>query len=372
MQSACTYSREGIFNLWLKCMRSQNGECYIAQFVYFCVVQRTRILIIRFSSIGDIVLTTPVIRRLKEQLEGETEVHFLTKEAFVPLLASNPHITQVHSIRKATAEVIETLRELDFDYIIDLHKNVRSLMVKRDLRGLSFSFHKLNFKKWLYVNFGINRMPDTHIVDRYLDTIRGFGTEDDGKGLDFYIPAESEIDLNELPERFRSGYIAIAIGAAHIGKKMSTRLLSEVLKRINIPVILIGGPHDLDIADKVVREHETVFNACGKYTVMESASFIRQAQVVIAGDTGMMHIASAFGKCIVSVWGCTVPEFGMGPYRPHPSSVIVEPKKLKKRPCSKLGNRCKYGSENRCIIHNSPDSIAGAANSLYLIAQKEL
>ena len=157
------------------------------------------------------MLTTPVVRRLKLQLEGEVEVHYLTKKSFTSLLTSNPYITKVHSIEKATAEVIEELKDLDFDYVIDLHKNLRSAMVKRDLRGLSFTLDKLNYKKWLLVNFGIDRMPKTHIVDRYLDTIRGFGTEDDGKGLDFFIPNESEVDLASFAEFSsfglrRSGY----------------------------------------------------------------------------------------------------------------------------------------------------------------------
>jgi ADP-heptose:LPS heptosyltransferase len=344
----------------------------IAQIVYFCAVQTTRILIIRFSSIGDIVLTTPVVRRLKLQLEGDIEVHYLTKKSFASLLTSNPHITKVHTIEKATAEVIEELRELDFDYIIDLHKNVRSAMVKRDLRGLSFTLDKLNFKKWWFVNFGIDRMPKTHIVDRYLDTIRGFGTEDDAKGLDFFIPEDSEVDLKSTPEFLHTGYVALAIGAAHVGKRMSKEQLTEVLGNIDLPVVLIGGPQDLELADQLSVNRSQVYNACGKYSVLESASLIRQAQVVIAGDTGMMHIASAFGKCIVSVWGCTVPELGMGPYRPHPKSIIIEPKDLTKRPCSKLGNRCKYGEKDRCITHNSAQGIVRAAQDLFSVAQKVL
>ena len=136
--------------------------------------------------------------------------------------------------------------------------------------------------------------------------------------------------------------------------------------------MLIGGPQDLELADKLMSNRTNVYNGCGKFSVIESASLIKQAQVVIAGDTGMMHIASAFGKCIVSVWGCTVPELGMGPYRPHPSSVIIEPKKLSKRPCSKLGNRCKYGEKDRCITHNSAASIVSAARKLFIVAQKEL
>ncbi len=310
----------------------------------------TRILVIRFSSIGDIVLTTPVVRRLKLQLEGETEIHFLTKKKFATLLAANPYIAQIHTIEKSVQEVLPALEQLNFDYIIDLHRNIRSAVVKRRLKALSFTFDKLNFKKWLWVNMGINRMPKAHVVDRYLDTIKGFSTTDDGKGLDYFIPIGEGLKTDSLPATHQSKYVAIAIGGMHIGKKMSKEKLAAICKEIALPIVLLGGKED-EHEGAFIRNvvGENVYNASGKFTLHESADCLRNAALVIAGDTGMMHIASAFQKKIISLWGCTVPGFGMSPYRPHPASIIIEPKGLKKRPCSKLGNRCKYGEAHRCI-----------------------
>ncbi|HEY8404537.1 MAG TPA: glycosyltransferase family 9 protein [Flavobacteriales bacterium] len=310
----------------------------------------TRILVIRFSSIGDIVLTTPVVRALNQQLDGKVEVHFLTKKKFASLLEANPYIHRIHIMEKTVQEVLPELEKLDFHYIIDLHRNIRTRIVKRRLKVLDFTFSKLNFKKWLWVNFGINRMPNRHIVDRYMDTLRAFGVKDDGKGLDYFIPENAGLQPNDLPATHQGKYVAFAIGAMHIGKRLSAEHIAEICKACSLPVVLLGGKEDVDAANYVAQQcGDKVFSAAGKFTLHQSADCLRKAEVVVSGDTGLMHIASAFQCKILSLWGCTVPGFGMYPYRPHPASVIMEPKGRKRRPCSKLGNRCKYGKEHRCI-----------------------
>lgn len=327
---------------------------------------RARILVIRFSSIGDIVLTTPVLRALKTQLEGGAEVHVLTKDKFVNLFEGNPHVDRVHAIHTTVQEVIPELSQIGFDYIIDLHNNIRSRIVKRRLKVLSFTFHKLNFEKWLWVNFGINRMPVLHVVDRYMETLRAFSVEDDGQGLDFFIPEYACVDIQSLPALFHDGYVAIAMGGAHAGKRMSAEQLIGICSECDFPVVLLGGPEDRETGEEVVRVlGDRVINRAGNFTIHQSADLIRQARVVVAGDTGMMHIASVFQKKIVSVWGCTSPGLGMAPYRPHPDSVIIEPVNRPRRPCSKLGNRCKYGANKRCISAVSIREIAFAVKQLW-------
>ena len=136
-----------------------------------------KFLILRFSSIGDIVLTTPVIRGLKQQVPN-AEVHFLTKSAFEPVLKHNPYIDKLHIFSENPVECLKELANEKFDAIIDLHHNQRSFWVKRKLRSTStFSFRKLNIEKWLLVNFKINRLPALHIVNRYLETVKSFGVK---------------------------------------------------------------------------------------------------------------------------------------------------------------------------------------------------
>src|SRR6187431_504279 len=127
-----------------------------------------KILILRFSSIGDIVLTTPVIRCLKKQLPG-VEIHYATKNVFKGILENNPYVNKVHTLSVSTSDLIKELKAEKFDIVIDLHKNLRTTKIKWALGAKSYSFDKLNIKKWLFVNWKFKVMPDKHIVDRYIE-----------------------------------------------------------------------------------------------------------------------------------------------------------------------------------------------------------
>ena len=154
-----------------------------------------RILVLRFSSIGDIVLTTPVVRCIKAQLGDDWVVDFLVKDNYKSILEANPHLDKVYSFKENVQEVIAELKEVGYDYVIDLHKNIRSFQVRNQLKAPAYSFDKLNWQKWLLVNFKINRLPEVHIVDRYMKSVAPLGVHYDGKGLDYFIPPKEEIDL---------------------------------------------------------------------------------------------------------------------------------------------------------------------------------
>ena len=310
-----------------------------------------KILIIRFSSIGDIVLTTPVLRCLKKQLNAE--VHYLTKSSFKGMLNNNPYVDKVHTIDKEVSkELIAELKAENFDFVADLHHNIRTLRLKRSLNLLSKSFPKYNIQKWLLVNLKIDRMPKIHIVDRYMETVSNLGIVNDMAGLDYFIPESSKVDLSQLPKIQASGYVGLVIGGQHATKMMPVSKLIEVCDSLKEPVLLLGGPEDTERGEEIVQATgEKVFNACGKFKLDESASLVEQAKWIITHDTGLMHIAAAFKKRIVSVWGNTVPELGMYPYQADSQSKIVEIKGLSCRPCSKIGySKCPKG-HFKCMEH---------------------
>jgi len=298
-----------------------------------------KILIIRFSSIGDIVLTTPVIRCLKQSRHIGMEIHYLTKINYFSVLEANPYIYKIHCFEKNISEIIPQLKSENFDFVIDLHHNIRSSFIRFQLRKPSASFNKLNVEKWLLVNFKINRLPNIHIVDRYMETLKTLDIQNDNKGLDYFIPAKDEVNIQILPIEFHNGYIGFVIGGTHATKRLPDEKIISICKRINAPIILLGGKEDYLIAEKIA--HPDIvgmcYNACGKYNINQSASLVRQATKIITHDTGLMHIAAAFKKDIISVWGNTIPEFGMSPYMAGKNSKIVEVKGLSCRPCSKLG-----------------------------------
>ncbi|MDQ3109445.1 MAG: glycosyltransferase family 9 protein [Bacteroidota bacterium] len=307
-----------------------------------------KILFVRFSSIGDIVLTTPVIRCTKLQLNAE--IHFLTKENFRGIVSSNPHITKVITIQSKVAEVKEVLLQENYDYVIDLHHNLRTMQVKQLLKKPFFSFPKLNIQKWLLVNANLNFLPDVHIVDRYFEPVKNIGVTNDRMGLDFFIPEADEIKTETLPTSHRGGFITFTTGAKFGTKQLPVEKIVSILRRLNRPVVMLGGKDDIARAEFIKAEcGELIYNACGKYNLNQSASLLKQSDFVIAHDTGLMHIASAFKKKIYSVWGNTVPAFGMYPYLPDDGSKIIEVKNLYCRPCSKIGfAKCPQG-HFRCM-----------------------
>ena len=297
-----------------------------------------KILIIRLSSIGDIVLTSLVVRCLKNQLEN-AEIHFITKQQYAFMLKANPYIDKVHVLEDHFGELVHELIPEKFDYIIDLHNNFRSARLKRNLKAKSFSVNKLNWQKMLLIRFKINRIPKRHIVDRYLETATELKIKNDGKGLDYFIPEKEAFKPSDLPLPFQKGYIAFVIAGTYYTKKLPVDKVSEICEKINFPVILLGGKSEFDEGEKVLSKSKgNVLNYAGKISLNQSSSLVRDAKVVLSNDTGLMHIAAAFHKKILSFWGNTVADFGMTPYQPHPFSKRMEVENLKCRPCSKLGH----------------------------------
>ncbi|MDX2174612.1 MAG: glycosyltransferase family 9 protein [Bacteroidota bacterium] len=304
-----------------------------------------KILIIRFSSIGDIVLTTPVIRCAKQQLIG-TEIHFVTKEAFKDTLINNPNIDKLITFKNDITEIYQLLKAENYDVIIDLHKNLRSLRLKQFLKTKSYSFDKLNLKKFLAVNFKLkNSLPNKHIVERYFEAIANIGVKSDGKGLDYFLNEKDKVNCPDLFFKVQPAkFIALVIGGSYFTKQIPLNKLKEICKNSKLPIVLMGGKSDTIIADELLKSFPNLINACGNFTLNQSASIISQAEWVITSDTGLMHIAAAFNKKIISVWGNTIPEFGMGPYLPNAENKILEIKNLSCRPCSKLGyKKCPKG-----------------------------
>lgn len=319
-----------------------------------------KVLIIRFSSIGDIVLTTPVVRNLKVQL-GETEIHYCTKKQFEPILRANPYIDKIYTLESSLNALISQLKTEKYDLIIDLHHNLRTFIIKILLGKQAYSFDKLNFEKWLMVNLKINRLPNRHIVDRYMDTVKPLGIKVDNLGLDYFIPENDEVEQEWIPETHRKEFVIFAIGGNHNTKKLPFEKMIELCDRINKPVILIGGNEDAETGESIKRffdentdypgyepglrkmgKKTIIFNGCGKFSVNQSASLIKKASYVFTHDTGMMHIAAAFKKQVYSIWGNTIPLFGMYPYKTK--FVVFENNHLNCRPCSKIGyDKCPKG-----------------------------
>lgn len=323
-----------------------------------------KILVVRFSSIGDIVLTSPVVRCIKQQLPG-TELHYLTKKSFEAIVSNNPYVDRTFTIEKSVDEVLTQLKAEKYDFLVDLHNNIRTFSLKRKLRVPNAAFPKLHVPKWLLVNFKVRMKPDVHVVDRYFEAVKPLKVINDGLPCDFFTSPEDDARyLNFGLEK--GGYISFAIGAQFATKRLPVHKMIELVGKLKQPVALLGGGMDTATGEMICEAlpSQQIINTCGKLSLRESAGMVKYAAVLLTHDTGLMHIASAFEVPIVSVWGNTVPAFGMYPYFPRKKEgfSIHEVNDLPCRPCSKIGFQSCPKKHFKCMELQDTDEIASAVN----------
>jgi ADP-heptose:LPS heptosyltransferase len=329
-----------------------------------------KILVIRFSSIGDIVLASPVLRCLKKQLAG-AEVHFVTKTSFKIVTAANPYVDKFFYYDKELPPLIAELKKENYDYIVDLHNNFRSNKIKRALKKKSYTIDKLNVQKFLLTKLNIDVMPRVHITQRSLNTVAPLHVFDDGLGLDYFIPNEDIVKTDDIPASHYHGYIAIVIGANYFTKKLPVHKLQELCYKIDHPIILLGGKEDRATGEAVASlDPIKIYNACGKFNLNESADLVRQSKFVISHDTGLQYIACALQKPVLAIWGGTSPRLDVEPY--YGKSFIQKQSfpiyeniflNLRCQPCSKYGtNTCPLEHFN-CMEKQDIDAIVRKVQS---------
>ena len=318
--------------------------------------KKLKILVVRFSSIGDIILTTPILRCLKSQLN--CDIDFLTKRTYQSVLFSNPNIRDIYTLKEKSNDTINFLRNKEYDIIIDLQNNLRSLKIRLALKIKSFVVNKANIKRYILIYFGIN-LFNNHIVDRYFKTVRHLKVYNDNKGIDYIISNQPKLNF-----KTDKVYISWCIGGTYEAKKLSVKQIANVINKLNIEVVLIGGADEKKMAAEIIKNTmpKKVYSFCGEISIEESALLIKKSSVFLTNDTGMMHIASAFNIPIISFWGCTKPSLGFSAYMPNKKSenLIVE---LSKRPCSKHGKYCRFQSKG-CIKEIDYATIYKAITSL--------
>jgi ADP-heptose:LPS heptosyltransferase len=310
-----------------------------------------KFLVIRFSSIGDIVLASPVLRCLKKQIP-DAEVHFLTKKSMKAVTEHNPYIDKFFYFDKNLKELKQELKKENYDYIIDLHKNFRTFSIKFFLGCKSLTYKKESLRKFLLTRFHIDMMLKKHITQRSLETIYPLGITDDEKGLDYFIAEKDVVPIEAIPLTHRFGFVAIVIGGSYITKKLPVEKLQELCRKIDHPIILIGGREDVWEAEQIEKvDTIKIYNACGKFNLNQSADLVRKSKMVISHDTGLQYIACAFNKPVLAIWGGTSPKLDVEPIYSKAftasakftyKNFIVEG--LPCQPCSNFGlNKCPRG-----------------------------
>ena len=320
-----------------------------------------RLLFIRFSSIGDIVLTSAAIRCAKQQIPG-AEIHFLTKRSLRAVSEANPYIDHFHYLEDDLTAIIKELKLIPFHAVIDLHNNQRTWRIKKALGVKSYSYNKLSLRKILLTTLGINTLPHTHVVKRYLDTLRVLCVEYDGKGLDYFIPIHTQLANHPLPITHQKGYVALVIGASYFNKKLPLVKLLELCAAISHPIVLIGDENDAVIGEELTKsDPQKIVNACGKYSINESALLIKESKYVVSHDTGFLHIAAAFNKPTITIWGATTPVLQFEAFYAEDSTVprfnAIVPG-LSCQPCTKQGSGACPKQHFNCMMQQDVKAIA--------------
>lgn len=319
-----------------------------------------KILVVRFSSIGDIVLTSSVVRCLKTQLPN-SKIHFLTKEQFITLYEANPNVDKIFGLKDNWESLISDLKAENYDYIIDLHNNLRTKRLKIALGKPSYSFPKRNVKKYLLTQFKWNLLSENeHVVDRYFKPAEKLGVKNDHLPNDFFIAEKNEMDLSTT-SLVSKNYLAIAIGAQFATKKLPFDKLLTICDEVPFPIVLLGDKKDATVADELILKslNKTLISYCGKLNLQQSASILKQAKVVLTHDTGLMHIAACFTTPIITVWGNTTPVLGMSAYIPtrKEQAINFEVQELSCRPCSKIGYAKCPKTHFNCMNHQNFEKI---------------
>jgi heptosyltransferase II len=323
------------------------------------------VLVVRFSAIGDILLTTPLLRAIRTRHPG-ARISVLTKEPYVPLLSHNPHVSEVLAVMpgEGILAIAERIRGIRYSHYLDLHGNLRSQALRRLAPGPWRSYHKRTLERGLLIAAKRDRYGAYLAVpERYFEAARELAVEPDGGPPDFYISEEADCRAAERLVALELGgerpIVAIAPGAAHATKRWPIEHWVELVGRIRTTgadVAILGGADDVEASTAIVRAvgGANVGTLAGALGLQETGAVIRRSEVLISGDTGVMHMATGVGTPVVALFGPTVRQFGFFPYR-SPSSVVEL--QLPCRPCSAHGSRrCPLG-HHHCMRQIVPDLV---------------
>lgn len=334
--------------------------------------QPKHILVIRFSAIGDVVLTTPVLRMLKKRFP-EARIDFLVKSDFADLIETHPAVDRVWRFDplEDAGRLIRALRKQNYDGLADLQSSLRSrwfafrIPARRKVR-----FSPERWKRFLLVHLHRDRYGEQEAVPlRYLNAVRPWGVRDDGQGAELFVDPAAESSLSRKMEGIDPSrpILLMAPGAGRATKRWLPERFSEAGRHFSengYQVLLIGGALDIDVCEDVRRGMgmpESSRDLSGALALNESLALIRRARMLVTNDTGVMHMAAAVGTPVTAIFGPTTRQLGFFPFRAD--SAVIE-KSLKCRPCSYHGTADCAKGHFRCMREIASRDVIRAAESL--------
>lgn len=353
----------------------QNTKALAKQSAAFRVPNK--ILIIRLSSIGDVLLTTPVIRLLKKRFP-ECQIDFLIKKEFAELLAHHPNIFHLYCYDKNSdvntlTKIRKMIRDQQYDLIVDLHKNFRSYCLTACSGARDIVRYKKDFiRRFLLVKFKLNfYRAIIPIYQRFINALKRYEITYDGDGLDIFIDQQAERRINEKYSNFLNNssgiVIGIAPGAKHATKQWTSEGFSAVINFFinnkKAKVMIFGSKQDQFVVDRFsVEQPQLILNTCGKLSLLETAALMSRCDLLLTNDSGLMHLASAIKKKVVAIFGSTTEELGFFPYATE--HIVVQNSNLKCRPCSHIGRKKCPKEHFKCMKEITAEQVISAIEGL--------
>ncbi|MCX7983434.1 MAG: lipopolysaccharide heptosyltransferase II [Bacteroidetes bacterium] len=335
------------------------------------------ILILRLSSLGDILLSTPLIKNLRKKFPN-ARIDYVVRKEFADVLRYNPHISNLYIFDAANGfqgllELKRNFKKVGYDLILDIHNNIRSKILRFGMKGIVKRVNKRVVTRWVLINLKLNIYRSIVPVPiRYLNTVREFQVEIDNEGLEIYIPKDARETVRAVLSDLGSGIvIGICPTAKHNTKRWLEERFAEVAFRLHeiygAKILLFGAANErnecAEIEEKILRRSgRIVYNCAGLFTIVETAAAMDLCNLIISNDSGLMHVASALKKKVVAIFGPTVREFGFFPY--NTTSIVLEHVSLKCRPCSHVGlDKCPK-KHFRCMREITVEQVLDASRAL--------
>lgn len=326
-----------------------------------------KILIIRLSSFGDVLLTSFAVRVIRKSCP-DAELYFLTKKNMLPLIEFNPNLTGVFEYetdKTKRNKLISDLKSLKLDWVLDLQSNLRSIPF-RSLGRQNASFRKSRLKRFSYIHFK-TKFDQSPVPLRYLETAENLSVTDDQNGLDLYIPVTIESRMKTMFQNWTKGEpgltFFIAAGAKHFTKRYPAEYYVRLMQLLltDFPkarFILLGGTDEMETAAEIKKQftaHPFVWNTAGAFSLLESAALLKLCNAGLSNDSLLMHVSSAFQIPVAAFFGSTTPQLGFAPFRSP--SLIIEDKQLSCRPCTHIGRQTCPKQHFNCMMNLNPDLV---------------
>lgn len=333
-------------------------------------------VVLRLSSIGDIILTSPLLRVFRNSVGKDARVDFVVRKEYAELVQSCHHLSIVHEYDvntgyKGLQVLAQQLREEKYDLVIDLHDSIRTKLLRASSKAKDVVvMDKRKLERWLLVNLKRNAYADQlTVAERYIETVEKYGIKNDGKGLEIFIPDTTLFDVSGKMAKLRLNQfekvIGICPGSKHFTKRWQKEKFAQVAIRaaqeFHAKILLFGGGDEKEDCEFVYNEvsrrvsAHAVASFAGEFSLLESAAALEFCDVVVTNDSGLMHLAAAKQRKIVAIFGSTVQEFGFAPYGTE--ATVIENTTLDCRPCTHIGRKeCPKG-HFKCMLDISAETV---------------